>query len=42
MHFYALWIILSVSQVREQRFVEMNDRPAIKVVKDEGCPHQYL
>lgn len=42
MLFYALRVILSTSQIREQRFVDMNDRPAIKVVKDEGCPHQYL
>lgn len=42
MRFYALRVILSTSQIREQRFVEMNDRPAIKVVKDEGCPDQYL
>lgn len=37
MRFYALRVILSASQVREQRFVEMNDRPAVKVVTDEGC-----
>lgn len=42
MLFYALRVILSTSQIREQRFVDMNNRPAIKVVKDEGCPHQYL